>query len=245
MSSEADLVPLRKTVDALREIRSALVPFLKLLRRGDGRGAGGGGVGGQKNGGDGATDPARLAEARAATAVAMGTLRYMAARLKGQDRGRKKDDPLRMELDKMRRLLVTLRGLEGKGKKKNTGGRAAAASVSPVARGGGSKGKRKAPPQPAPAVPTKKEKVVVAARDGAKGGKVLDVRASERMVKAALAGEGGGGGSGVINTTPLTTPRGDGKDGGGRAQRVAISIQVAHPPKRWRKKRRKYGEEEK
>lgn len=44
--------------------------------------------------------------------VAIGTLRYMGARLRGLDQGRKKDDPLRMELDKIRSKLVELKKLQ-------------------------------------------------------------------------------------------------------------------------------------
>ena len=47
-------------------------------------------------------------------ALAMGTLRYMGARLRGSDVGRKKGDPLRIELDKIRGLMVSLRELEKK-----------------------------------------------------------------------------------------------------------------------------------
>ena len=44
--------------------------------------------------------------------VAIGTLRYMGARLRGFDQGRKKDDPLRVELDKIRAKLVELKKLD-------------------------------------------------------------------------------------------------------------------------------------
>lgn len=42
----------------------------------------------------------------------------MGARLKGLDRGRKKDDGLRKELDQIRGLLVALRKIEGEEEKK-------------------------------------------------------------------------------------------------------------------------------
>jgi hypothetical protein len=58
-------------------------------------------------------DPHRRAEAEAAVALALGTLRYMGARLRGSDAGRKRGDPLRAELDRMRAALVSLRELEG------------------------------------------------------------------------------------------------------------------------------------
>lgn len=58
--------------------------------------------------------PHQRAEAEAAVALAMGTLRYMGARLRGSDVARKKGDPLRTELDKIRGLMVSLRELEKK-----------------------------------------------------------------------------------------------------------------------------------
>eukprot|EP00956_Cyclotella_meneghiniana_P003153 scaffold3852_cov71-Cyclotella_meneghiniana.AAC.9 len=57
-------------------------------------------------------DAHRRAEAQAAVSLAIGTLRYMGARLRGLDEGRKKDDPLRMELDKIRSKLVELKKLQ-------------------------------------------------------------------------------------------------------------------------------------
>ena len=54
----------------------------------------------------------RCAEAQAAVALAVCTLRYMGGRLRGLDVGRKKDDPLRMELDKIRGALMSLKKLE-------------------------------------------------------------------------------------------------------------------------------------
>mmetsp|Transcript_11997 Transcript_11997/g.13946 ORF Transcript_11997/g.13946 Transcript_11997/m.13946 type:complete len:198 (+) Transcript_11997:214-807(+) len=61
-------------------------------------------------------DAYQIKEAEAAVALSIGTLRYMAFRLKGQSNGRKKNDPLRMELDKIRKTLVELRQLKKKTK---------------------------------------------------------------------------------------------------------------------------------
>jgi hypothetical protein len=44
--------------------------------------------------------------------VAIGTLRYMGARLRGLDQGRRKEDPLRVELDKIRACIKMLKKLE-------------------------------------------------------------------------------------------------------------------------------------
>ena len=56
----------------------------------------------------------QITEAQAAIALTIGTLRYMAARLQGLNRGKDKNDSLRMELDKMKKTLVKLRGLKAK-----------------------------------------------------------------------------------------------------------------------------------
>ena len=111
MSSKASLDALQKTRDAIREIQKQLRPFLVEL---------------------GADSPVAqdavltninttetasqlkisnkqtAVKASMAVALAMGTLRYMGARLRGLDQGRKADDPLRKELNDMRRLMVTL-----------------------------------------------------------------------------------------------------------------------------------------
>ena len=67
-------------------------------------------------------DPHRRAEAEAAVALAVGTMRYMGARLRGSDSGRKRGDPLRAELDRMRAALVSLRQLEGGASSSRGGG---------------------------------------------------------------------------------------------------------------------------
>lgn len=54
----------------------------------------------------------KIIEAEAAVALAIGTLRFMAFRLKGQERGNKKNDPLRMELNKMKEMLSQVRALK-------------------------------------------------------------------------------------------------------------------------------------
>lgn len=129
--SHSSLDPLRKTIESLSEIRSSLDPFLRLLRDDDAGGArrrhldadGTGDPAAKRKRGRPSDDdesgrpltPHARAEAEAAVALAMGTLRYMGARLRGQDRGRKPGDPLRAELDKIRGILVALRKLEKEG----------------------------------------------------------------------------------------------------------------------------------
>jgi hypothetical protein len=107
--------PLHKTIESLKEIRSALLPYVRLLNASGRK---------RKRHDDKIIDedalcttsllPHQRAEAEAAVALAMGTLRYMGARLRGSDVGRKKGDPLRIELDKIRGLMVSLRELEKK-----------------------------------------------------------------------------------------------------------------------------------
>jgi hypothetical protein len=107
--------PLHKTIESLKEIRSALLPYVRLLNAGGRK---------RKRHDDKIIDedalcttrllPHQRAEAEAAVALAIGTLRYMGARLRGSDVGRKKGDPLRIELDKIRGLMVSLRELEKK-----------------------------------------------------------------------------------------------------------------------------------
>lgn len=53
----------------------------------------------------------QVREAEAAVALAMGTLRYMAHRLKGQERGKKKNDPISTELHRMKQTLSQVEAL--------------------------------------------------------------------------------------------------------------------------------------
>jgi len=61
----------------------------------------------------------KIIEAEAAVALAIGTLRFMALRLKGQERGKKKNDPLRMELSKMKEMLSQVRALKREDENEN------------------------------------------------------------------------------------------------------------------------------
>jgi len=132
-TEDSKLQPLHKTLYALKEIRSSLLPYLQLLLDDDKKSADGKKEkNNSANGGENSSkssinnkpspkhqlSPHKRAEAEAAVALAIGTLRYMGARLKGLDRGRKKGDPLRKELDQIRGLLVSLRKIEGEEGKK-------------------------------------------------------------------------------------------------------------------------------
>lgn len=144
-NNNSSLDPLHKTLESLKEIGSALIPFVQLLKNDDdnislkqssshsaksvsstsktglsskkkrSRSDDDVGAKAQSATPTSRLNPHRRAEAEAAVALAIGTLRYMGARLQGFDRGRKKGDPLRMELDKIRGMLVALRKLESSG----------------------------------------------------------------------------------------------------------------------------------
>lgn len=126
-ASEASVAALLKTHQALQEIRDRMQPFLDKLkpavecpqgedgslarRRGRATTPAGG------RGGAAAPSPAlnaaERAVARAAVALSLGTIRVIGARLQGQDRGRRRDDPLRQELDKMRAALLAAQAQHG------------------------------------------------------------------------------------------------------------------------------------
>ncbi|KAL7498128.1 hypothetical protein ACHAWT_009652 [Skeletonema menzelii] len=122
-TNDPKLQPLHKTLIALKEIKSSLLPFLKLLRDDDNAHKS---ADEKKKNNSSKNEthskqqltPHKRAEAEAAVALAVGTLRYMGSRLKGLDRGRKKGDPLRKELDQIRGLLVSLRKIESEEEKK-------------------------------------------------------------------------------------------------------------------------------
>jgi|AntRauTorckE5430_2_1112549.scaffolds.fasta_scaffold01558_3 hypothetical protein len=101
MSDKAALAPLKRTNGSIQQIKQTLIPFLNLLDKYHNS---------EKT--SQTFDKQQIVEAESAVALAMGTLRYMAHRLKGEERGKDKNDPLRMELDKMRRTLVQVKRLQ-------------------------------------------------------------------------------------------------------------------------------------
>ena len=112
-SQQAPLLALQKTQKAIKNIQKALQPYLKLLKTH--QDAQNGTLTPTKSSSSTPTPTlAQVTEAQAAVALSIGTLRFMAARLKGQNRGKDKGDALRMELDKMRKTLVELRKLTPK-----------------------------------------------------------------------------------------------------------------------------------
>lgn len=89
MATKEALEGLKKTGDALHEIKLQLQPFIQKLETAEGK---------------------ALAQAQAAVALSVGTLRYMGARLRGLDQGR--NDALRQELNEMRRVMTAVEKLK-------------------------------------------------------------------------------------------------------------------------------------
>lgn len=121
---------LQTTKDALSKIRKELKPFIRQLD---------------------SDDAAKKAQAQAVVALSMGTLRYMGARLQGKTDGKTKEDPLRQELDKMRKVLVDL-------ETKNKGSAAKSNSGNTKKDTGGNAGKEEKKDTPAPTTVEKKKK---------------------------------------------------------------------------------------
>mgnify|MGYP005840697751 CR=1 FL=1 len=110
MATPESIDALCKTREALKEIKKQLEPFLLELSVEDitenddlVEGSSKKFSRSQKQ-----ENKKKAVTASMAVALAMGTLRYMGARLRGLDQGRKADDPLRKELNQMRKLMVTL-----------------------------------------------------------------------------------------------------------------------------------------
>lgn len=117
MATKEALKGLEKTGKALVEIKKQLKPFVDRLETAEGK---------------------ALAQAQAAVALSVGTLRYVGARLRGLDQGRKADDPLRQELNEMRRVLTAVEKIKEndttKKSKKSEGKRAKTPEKKPPAK---------------------------------------------------------------------------------------------------------------
>lgn len=122
---DKETAAIRACVSSLVEIKTALLPFLRVLNE-DNKESG---VAKKPNDGDdgdrGRNTPSKpslsshkRAEAQAAVALAVGTLKHMGRRLQGL----KQDGSLREELDKTRKLIVLLRKGEA-GDERGRGGR--------------------------------------------------------------------------------------------------------------------------
>lgn len=88
MAEPEALEALDKTKQALQDIQTRLRPFLQRIQE------------------DSDASREQRALAKAAVALSIGTLRVMGARLRGLDRGRLPNDPLRQELNRIRNVLV-------------------------------------------------------------------------------------------------------------------------------------------
>lgn len=87
MTKPNHIAAFQSVQESLANIRKELKPFVRKLD---------------------SDNPEEKAQAQSVVALSIGTLRYMGARLRGKDQGRAADDPLRQELDQMRKVLVAL-----------------------------------------------------------------------------------------------------------------------------------------
>jgi len=179
MSSESAVndehLPLRQAMSATHDIKSRLTPFLDILKKKDKTIVFTGSD--IKNESD--TDAVALtdhkkAEAKVVILLALGTLRYMNARLEGLDCSSPKNS-LRMELQKIRGMLVKLQNLDP-GISKN----AKSSTMTSNARVVAAKRKSTSPDRIA-------DRNISGGTFQKKGR--IDVEASRRMVVAALGGK--------------------------------------------------------
>lgn len=187
MASSSDLIPLRKTVEALKGIRKAILPFLNVIEHAESN---------DKSSSAPSVDQHTLAEARTAVALAVGTLRHMGARLGGRGGGGtgRKNDPLRLELDRMRKMLVTLRNIDKDVSRGGAGAGAASKSKDVDSKsnqsGNASMSSNEDQAHKKAKKNGKAQAVGKKTDEGKKGGSVLDVDGSKRMVESALHSRG-------------------------------------------------------
>jgi hypothetical protein len=89
MATPKSLSTLEKTKEAVANIKHRLQPVLQRLRDDEFGEA--------------------TSEAQASVALSVGMMKYMGARLRGLDQGRKADDPLRKELNNMKAVLAEIK----------------------------------------------------------------------------------------------------------------------------------------
>lgn len=112
MSSDDALQPLKRTRESLDQISDCLKPFLSILDRYNKSSRMDSNERSKNTWNTDSFDARNVAEAKMAVALSIGTLRYMASKLGGEKV--EKNDPLRLELDKMRKILVELNSLHEK-----------------------------------------------------------------------------------------------------------------------------------
>ena len=93
MATPKALAALKKTKEALKDIKTKLEPVVQRLK-------------------EDAFDKT-TAQAKATVSLSIGMMKYMGARLQGLDKGRKADDPLRQELNQMRKVLAEIKARGG------------------------------------------------------------------------------------------------------------------------------------
>jgi hypothetical protein len=168
-NSTAAAAALTNTKQAISQIQSKLEPVLQRLRN------------------DTFEDDLTTNQARATVALSIGMMQYMGARLRGLDQGRNADDPLRKELNKMKKVLAEI-----KQRRQNVAEQPAAVSDSKTSKadGGGIANSSEAVPSTA-SPDTKPESNETTANDkssgsGKKRGRedASTTRATERVTPA-------------------------------------------------------------
>ncbi|KAL3915860.1 MAG: hypothetical protein SGILL_005447 [Bacillariaceae sp.] len=90
-TTTASTTALAKTKQAVSAIQTKLEPVLKRLRNDD------------------FEDHATTNQAQASVAMSIGMMQHMGARLRGLDQGRNADDPLRKQLNEMKKVLAEIK----------------------------------------------------------------------------------------------------------------------------------------
>jgi len=102
MTTPKEMNALKNTNEAIAGIQKSIEPVLEKLS-------------------EGSFKTAELtAEAKASVALSVGMMKYMGARLRGLDHGRNPDDPLRQELNNMKRVLAEIKKRVAERKKKRS-----------------------------------------------------------------------------------------------------------------------------
>ena len=126
MSDTKSLAALNKTKDSITQIRKHLQPYLELVHRYHQQQHDSGSISHTTRNEQQKIEQYQITEAETAIALSIGTLRFMAERLKGKkdkvvncssnspNKNGNNSEALRMELDRIRKTLMELRKLKKK-----------------------------------------------------------------------------------------------------------------------------------
>mmetsp|Transcript_15910 Transcript_15910/g.43979 ORF Transcript_15910/g.43979 Transcript_15910/m.43979 type:complete len:152 (-) Transcript_15910:487-942(-) len=115
MATRKSCEALKKTKDAIVGIKRKLRPIVERLN--------------DDTADQPSISPGMRAQAQATVALSLGMMRFMAARLRGLDQGRKPDDALRQDLNKMRKLLAEIKSKNEKQAMEDAAAKRAAAAT--------------------------------------------------------------------------------------------------------------------